>query len=129
MIAPTFPICLSSMSAICLLITGVSAAAAEPDRLHRKGRLATLPSAPGETIARLKALGDNEWLVLGPPAADPQWGRGRGGSWACTMAFAPDLHGAFLFGEGVHGWWNRKTGRYMDDLWFYDVPGHRWICV
>ena len=45
------------------------------------------------------------------------------------MAFAPDLHGAFLFGEGVHGWWNRKTGRYMDDLWFYDVPGHRWICV
>jgi hypothetical protein len=102
---------------------------AEPGGPHRKGPLATLPSPPGETIAKLKALGDNEWLVLGAPADDPKWGRARGRSWSCAMAFAPDLHGAFLFGEGAHGWWNRKTGRYMDDLWFYDVPGHRWICL
>lgn len=42
------------------------------------------------------------------------------------MAFAPSLDGAFLFGEGVHGWRNSRTGRYMDDLWFYDVAGHAW---
>lgn len=45
------------------------------------------------------------------------------------MAFAPDLHAAFHFGEGVHGWWNRKTGRCMDDRRFYGVPCHRWIRV
>ncbi len=129
MIAFAFPARLFAMSAICLLTEGLSGTAAEPGPLHRNGPLAALPSTPGETIARFKTLGDNEWLALGPPAADPKRGRARGRAWGCTMAFAPDLHGAFLFGEGVHGWWNRKTGRYMDDLWFYDVPGHRWICV
>ncbi len=129
MIASIVRLRLSWLSAICLLTAGLLGTAAEPGPLQRKGPLAALPSKPGETIARLKTLGDNEWLLLGPPAADRQWGRARGRAWSCSMAFAPDLHGAFLFGEGVHGWWNRKTGRYMDDLWFYDVPGHRWICV
>jgi hypothetical protein len=129
MIILLFRLRLSWMSALCLLAAGLTGVAAGPERLHRKGPLAVLPSAPGETIAKLKALGDNQWLVLGTPAADPSWGRARGRSWACAMAFAPGLHGAFLCGEGVHGWWNQKTGRYMDDLWFYDVLGHRWICV
>ena len=26
-------------------------------------------------------------------------------------------------------WWNRQNNRYMDDLFVYDVPGHRWVCV
>ena len=115
------------MSALCLLTATMMGA--EPGPLNRKGPLAALPSGPGETIAKLRVLGENEWLVLGTPADDPKWGRARGRAWSCAMPFAPDLHGAFLFGEGVHGWWNRKTGRYMDDLWFYDVCGHRWICV
>src|SRR5262249_26297447 len=41
----------------------------------------------------------------------------------------PDLKAAFLFGEGVHCWWNRDNNRYMDDLFVYDVQGHRWICA
>jgi hypothetical protein len=43
------------------------------------------------------------------------------------MPLAPDLRGAFLFGEGVHGY-TKPDGRYMDDLWFYDLNGHRWVC-
>jgi hypothetical protein len=43
------------------------------------------------------------------------------------MPFAPKLGGAFLFGEGVHGY-TKPDGHYMDDLWFYDLNGHRWIC-
>src|SRR5262249_34215356 len=33
----------------------------------------------------------------------------------------------FLDGEGVHGY-AKPDGYYMDDLWFYDVNAHRWIC-
>ena len=43
------------------------------------------------------------------------------------MAFSSALGGAFLFGEGVHGWYDAETGRYMDGLWFYDVNTHRWV--
>ena len=43
------------------------------------------------------------------------------------MPLAPELRGAFLFGEGVHGY-AKPDGRYMDDLWFYDVNAHRWVC-
>jgi hypothetical protein len=91
--------------------------------------LARLPRKPGPHVARIRALGDNTWLHLGKPRPDPKWGSARGRSWTAKMAFAPDLGGAFLFGEGVHGWWNRKTGRYMDDLWFYDLNAHRWVCA
>ena len=91
--------------------------------------LAGLPSAPGPHIAKLEALGDNSWLELGPPAPDPEWGRARGRAWTGVMPFAPSLGGAFLYGEGVHGWFDRETGRYMDGLWFYDLMAHRWITV
>jgi hypothetical protein len=40
--------------------------------------LAGLPSAAGSTIAQIQALGDNAWLDLGTPVADPAWGTARG---------------------------------------------------
>lgn len=43
------------------------------------------------------------------------------------MPYAASLGGAFLYGEGIHGWSNPKNGRYMDDLWLYDVNGHSWV--
>ena len=89
--------------------------------------LAGLPGKPGAHIEKIKALADGAWLYLGAPAADPQWGRARGRSWACRMPFAPELRGAFLFGEGVHGY-VKPDGHVMDDLWFYDLQQHRWIC-
>jgi hypothetical protein len=45
------------------------------------------------------------------------------------MAYAPDLRAAFLFGEGVHNWWNKQNQRYMDDVFVYDILGHRWMCA
>jgi hypothetical protein len=90
--------------------------------------LAALPSRPGGHIDKIKALGDNEWLSLGPPAPDPVCGSGRGRTWSAKMPYAPDLRGAFLFGEGVHGF-VKPDGHYMDDLWFYDLNAHRWICL
>lgn len=91
------------------------------------GPLKALPSKPGPHVAKISKLGDNEWLALGRPAADPKWGRARGRSWFAAMPFAPELRGAFLYGEGVHGY-TKPDGRYMDDLWFYDVNAHRWVC-
>jgi hypothetical protein len=89
--------------------------------------LAGLPGPPGEHVARIAQLPDQTWLELGAPAADPMWGRARGRSWCAKMAFAPELRGAFLIGEGVHGY-AKPDGRYMDDLWFYDISRHAWIC-
>ncbi len=43
------------------------------------------------------------------------------------MPFAPELRGAFLYGEGQHGY-AKPDGHYMDDLWLYDINAHRWIC-
>jgi hypothetical protein len=43
------------------------------------------------------------------------------------MPLAPELRGAFLCGEGVHGY-TKPDGYYMDDLWLYDVNAHRWLC-
>src|SRR6516165_949693 len=94
-----------------------------------KGPLADLPSKPGPHIEKIKALPENGWLNLGSPAADPKWGKGRGRSWSSRMAYAPDLRAAFLFGEGVHNWWNKQNNRYMDDLFVYDLMAHRWICA
>ena len=93
-----------------------------------KGPLAGLPSRPGPHVERIKALGDDEWLDLGAPAADPTWGRARGRSWGSNMPFAPDVRGAFVFGEGVHAY-VKPDGRYMNDLWFYDANAHRWVCL
>jgi hypothetical protein len=89
--------------------------------------LAKLPGEPGPHVEKITSLGENQWLELGKPAADPKWGRARGRSWCSTMPFAAKLRGAFLYGEGVHGY-AKPDGHYMDDLWFYDVNGHRWIC-
>ena len=89
--------------------------------------LAGLPGEPGAHIEKIKALADGAWLHLGAPAPDPKWGRARGRAWACRMPFAPELRGAFLYGEGVHGF-VKPDGHVMDDLWFYDLQQHRWIC-
>jgi hypothetical protein len=94
----------------------------------RRGPLKGLPSKPGPHLAKIAALGDNEWLDLGAPAPDPKWGKARGRSWCAPMQYAPNLGGAFLYGEGVHGY-TKPDGHYMDDLWFYDVNAHRWVCV
>src|SRR5881227_1733602 len=110
----------------------VGAIQAEPPgegRADRRTPLAGLPSAAGPHVEKVKALADNTWLNLGSPAADPKWGKGRGRSWSAHMPYAPDLKAAFLFGEGVHNWWNRQNNRYMDDLFVYDVQAHRWICA
>ncbi len=91
--------------------------------------LAGLPSLPGAHMARLMALPADTWIELGSPRPDPTWGKARGRAWTATMAHAPELGGAFLYGEGVHGWVDPRTGRYMDDLWFYDLMADRWIAV
>jgi hypothetical protein len=92
-----------------------------------QGPLKGLPSKPGPHVEKIRALGDNSWLELGAPEKDPKWGRARGRSWCAAMPFAPELHGAFLYGEGVHGY-AKPDGHYMDDLWLYDVNAHRWVC-
>src|SRR5262245_7782640 len=105
-----------------LFVTLVSA-----DELAAGQPLKDLPSKPGPHVDKIGSMGDNSWLELGPPKQDPKWGKARGRSWCAAMPYAPELGGAFLFGEGVHGY-AKPEGRYMDDLWLYDVNGHRWIC-
>jgi len=95
----------------------------------KKGPLAELPSKPGAHIEKIAAMGDNQWLRLGVPAADPKWGKARGSSWgAKALILAPDKRGAFLFGEGVHAY-VKPDGHSMDDLWFYDINEHAWVCL
>src|SRR5262245_47052737 len=106
---------------------GAGGAAPTPQK-EAKGPLADLPSKPGPHVERIKALGDNQWLTLGSPAADPKWGKARGRSWSSNMPFAPRLGGMFVFGEGVHAY-VKPDGHYMNDLWFYDANGHRWVCL
>jgi len=91
--------------------------------------LTDLPSLPGSTIDAIAALGDNEWLNLGPPAADPVWGVARGRSWGGhSMVSVFHLRGAFYTGEGVHAY-VKPDGYGMDDYWFYDINAHAWICL
>src|SRR5262245_59264508 len=118
--------------ALMVVVTGGGAIQADPPKERPPEisvPLAGLPSAAGPHVKKIEALADRTWLSLGSPAPDPKWGKGRGRSWSAHMAYAPDLKAAFLFGEGVHCWWNRDNDRYMDDLFVYDVPGHRWICA
>jgi len=77
-------------------------------------------------MSRLRALEPGKWLDLGKPAADAKYGFARGRAWTSVMPFAESLGGALLFGEGVHGYVDGKTGRYMDGLWLYEVGRHRW---
>lgn len=101
------------------------------DRAQATGKdsLTSLPSAEGRTVAAIRAMAPGTWLDLGAPRPDPKWGRARGRAWTSKMAFSSALGGAFLFGEGIHGWVNPSNGRYMDDLWLYDVNGHRWVAL
>lgn len=93
------------------------------------GVLEGVPSEPGPHIAEIEGLGDGEWLALGPPAADPQFGEALGRSWGGrAFALAPDLRGAFYTGEGVHAY-VKPDGYAMDDVWFYDIQAHAWIAI
>lgn len=116
----------TSLAACLTAFLGASPSLSAQDK---QGPLADLPSKPGAHIEKIKAMGDNEWLRLGAPAADPKWGKARGSSWgAKALILAPDKRGAFLFGEGVHGY-VKPDGHIMDDLWFYDLNAHAWICL
>lgn len=86
-----------------------------------------MPSSPGEHIAKIKAMPADSWLELGAPAPDERYGRARGRSWTAHMPHVDSLRGAFLYGEGVHGY-AKPDGHYMDDLWLYDINAHRWVC-
>ena len=114
------------LAAVAMLIVAWSASGQDT---AKKGPLAEMPSKPGPHLDKIKALGDNQWVNLGAPAADPKWGKARGSSWgAKALILAPDLRGAFLFGEGVHGY-VKPDGHSMDDLWFYDINAHAWLCL
>lgn len=93
-----------------------------------QGPLADLPSSPGDHLEKIAVLRDDEWLKLGSPEADPEWGKARGRSWSCNQPVAANLGGMFVFGEGVHAY-TKPNGHYMNDLWFYDINAHRWICL
>ncbi|MBE7467302.1 MAG: hypothetical protein HS116_27830 [Planctomycetes bacterium] len=95
--------------------------------VERKGVLAALPSSPGPHMQKIMALGDGEWVNLGKPAPDPKWGQGRGRSWSHKMAYAPELQGAFLAGAGPHAY--IKPDGHYDDIFFYDLNAHKWICI
>lgn len=94
-----------------------------------EGPLEGLPSAKGPQVAEIEALADGEWISLGAPEPDPKFGMGRGRSWGGrAFALAPELRGAFFYGEGVHAF-VKPDGYGMDDLFFYDLNAHRWIAV
>lgn len=101
----------SCAAALALLCCAVVAQAQSPSKAH---------------IEKLRNVPAGKWLDLGKPAPDPEYGRARGRAWTALMPFAESLGGAFLFGEGVHGYADPKTGRYMDGLWLYDVARHQW---
>ncbi len=93
------------------------------------GVLEGVPSEPGPHVAEIEALGDDTWLLLGPPAADPRYGVAFGRSWGGrALVLAPDLRGAFYTGEGVHAH-VKPDGFAMDDVWFYDIHAHAWIAI
>ena len=66
------------LAAVAMLIVAWSASGQDT---AKKGPLAELPSKPGPHLDKIKALGDNQWVNLGAPAADPKWGKARGSSW------------------------------------------------
>ena len=93
----------SRMRFVSVFAAGLIVAATSHGAPAAKGPLSTLPSKAGAHIEKIQSLGDNQWVNLGAPAADPKWGKARGSSWgAKALILAPELRGAFLFGEGVH---------------------------
>jgi hypothetical protein len=116
------------LAAVCLIIATSTCGAENVEKPSAQSPLAALPSPAGPHIEKIKALDDNEWLELGSPAADDKWGKARGRSWSSNMPAAANLRGAFVFAEGVHAY-VKPDGHYMNDLWFYDIHAHRWICL
>ena len=57
------------LAAVATLIVAGSASGQDT---AKKGPLAELPSKPGAHLDTIKALGDNQWVNLGAPAADPK---------------------------------------------------------
>ncbi|MCG3179831.1 MAG: hypothetical protein BIFFINMI_02177 [Phycisphaerae bacterium] len=118
-----------------IFCSGSAAQAAEPasqpaeEASKGKGPLAHLPSTPGPHLEKIRALRDNQWLELGPPVADPKWGEACGRSWTPYMPPAPELRGAFLHSMGPHGFVKPDGHILANDLWFYDINAHRWICL
>ncbi len=121
----------ASYCLLLIVLTASAAALAGENGAVRRLPLAGLPSPEGAHVAKIKAMGDNSWLNLGTPAPDGQWGDGIGRAWSSTMPYAPELRGAFLYGEGRHGACTKRGGRthYNDDLFFYDVNANKWVCV
>lgn len=111
-----------------VLILTACAFPSAPFAADGTGALSKLPSAPGPHLAKIKALGDAAWINLGKPKPDPKWGPAWGRAYTPKMAYAPDLEGAFINGQGVHGYVKKAQNRVMDDTWFYDVNAHAWVC-
>lgn len=112
-----------------LLLSAALGLAGDKLKISKDSPLYGLPSAEGSHLAELKALGDNSWLSLGKPGADPEHGVARGRAYSPRMAYSSALRGAFYTGEGVHGWFDEASGVYQDCVWVYDVNAHRWVCV
>lgn len=94
-----------------------------------------LPGRPGPTVAAIQAMADNSYLNLGAPAPDSNQlrlgreGVARGAAYGeRSLVLAPELRGAFRTGEGDHAF-VKSDGFGQDDFWFYDINGHRWICL
>jgi RNA polymerase sigma factor (sigma-70 family) len=124
-------LCLSTGFA-ALLATQAFGAEAKPAKEKepkREGPFAKLPDPSPAFLAKLAALDDDSWLDLGSPAPDPKYGQGFGRSWSPMMAYAPDLRGAFLFGQMNHGMHDEASRRFGDDLWFYHAPSNSWVCA
>ncbi len=119
---------LAGLLALCVLLARSPVRAGEAS----KGPLSALPSKPGPHVAKIKAMADNSWLDLGKPKPDPKYGPAVGRAYTNKMPYAGPLGGAFIYGEGSHGkvWTKRGGGRYFnDDLYFYNINAHAWICV
>ncbi len=119
------------ISFLLIALATVAVSAAEPTQAQeKKGPLADRPSAPGPHLAKIEALSSNQWVNLGKPKPDPKYGPAQGRAWSRKMAYAPDLRGAFIYGEGVHGGASTRGGKrfYNDDLFFYDINAHAWVC-
>jgi hypothetical protein len=116
---------------VFLIAAACASGALAAENGKKDNPLRKLPSKPNaEHVAKLRALGDNSWVILGQAAPCDRFPRkkiARGRSWCSKMAYAPDLGGAFFCGTGVHG--AMPEGYYMDDLWFYDANAHKWICL
>lgn len=113
------------------LVCSVLGSSAQTSSVAERSRapLKDLPSESGSHIAKILALENDTWMNLGPPEGDPKWGRARGRAWGGrALVLAPELRGAFYFGEGVHAF-VKPDSHIMDDLWFYDINAHRWIAV